>query len=179
MPTPPFSPEEQSEQSADGPLKSTLNLLESLVAFYQHERMWVYHTRAILEDAFQTPTSGPQADFDPHLPSPSTPSSALESPIEASGQYKSSMHKTCHTTRLEQSNTPWTRRKRGFKLRLIGINRKPNSMSKHSGRRPQSVVIESREEILEMFEKMMETRMASCQRMSRLVRETNLANSCG
>ncbi|KAF8914029.1 hypothetical protein CPB84DRAFT_1758195 [Gymnopilus junonius] len=57
IPTPPFSPQNyrMPDENTENPLKSTINLLDSLVAFYQHEQMWVYRTRAVLEDAFPTP----------------------------------------------------------------------------------------------------------------------------
>jgi len=42
-------------ESTENPLKTTTHLLDSLVAFYQHERMWVYRTRAMLEEAFPNP----------------------------------------------------------------------------------------------------------------------------
>src|SRR6266568_5804320 len=40
------------EYPSDNSLLSSVNHLDSLVSFYQNERMWVYRTRAKLQDAF-------------------------------------------------------------------------------------------------------------------------------
>ena len=55
LPTPPHSPERSLRPSR--PIDSTIRILESLVAFYHQERMWVYRTRASLELVLETPRS--------------------------------------------------------------------------------------------------------------------------
>ncbi|KAF8205094.1 hypothetical protein BJ912DRAFT_940239 [Pholiota molesta] len=100
MPTPPFSPQnyKMPDGNIENPLNSTINLLDSLVAFYQQERMWVYRTQAVLNDAFSTP-------------------STMESPI---------FSKAKNGLSYDRCNDPggnpqdplasrWARRKKGFK----------------------------------------------------------------
>ena len=146
-----------SDEITENPLKSTINLLDSLVAFYQHERMWVYRTRAMLEEAFPNPS----------VMDPTTQSiSASSSP--PTGNDEIPTPEPSHQTR-------WTRRKKGFKLRLDGIRPKRviSAIPVDQVRRPE--YIHPREQLLEMFEKMMESRMESCQRINRLVRDANRA----
>jgi len=139
----------------ENPLKSTINLLDSLVAFYQQERMWVYRTRAMLQEAFPNPSS---AD-------PTTQSIAASSPRDEQAPSREPPHQT-----------RWTRRKKGFKLRLDGIRPKRviSAIPVDQVRQPE--YLHPREQLLEMFEKMMESRMESCQRINKLVREANRAN---
>ncbi|KAJ3517986.1 hypothetical protein NLJ89_g151 [Agrocybe chaxingu] len=170
IPTPPFSPHNyrMPDETTENPLRSTINLLDSLVAFYQHERMWVYRTRAMLEEAFQMP------------PLPGT----------AHQQYLTDQHGMPMDIRMEDMNDPgaaqshqstrWMRRKRGFKLRLDGIrNRRVIStqpVGQGQGQEQGYEELQPRERILEMFDKMMESRMESCQRVTKLVRDANRAN---
>ena len=141
-------------ESNENPLKSTIHLLDSLVAFYQHERMWVYHTRAKLEEAFPNPS----------IMDPSTIQS-----IPASSSPPARNDETLPNETVPSHQSRWTRRKKGFKLRLNGIRFRP--------RRVISAIpvdhAHPREQLLEMFEKMMETRMESCQRINKLVRDAN------
>lgn len=129
-------------------LKSAINVLDSLIAFYQHERMWVYRTRAILQEAFPNTDSTTQ--------SPSLP--PIEAPINEP---------------LTSNQTRWMRRKKGFKLRLDGI-RPRRVISVDQSRQPG--YLHRREQLLEIFEKMMESRVESCQRISKLIRDANRAD---
>ncbi|KDR83611.1 hypothetical protein GALMADRAFT_235891, partial [Galerina marginata CBS 339.88] len=163
IPTPPFSPQNyrMPDENTENPLKSTVNLLDSLVAFYQHERMWVYRTRAMLEDAFTTPPI-----MDGNNESHSDPDN-LTVMDEGHNNPSSSSHK---------QSTSWTRRKKGFKLRIDGIRSRRVISTQPVGPSQQPADLPPREQILEMFEKMMEARMESCQRVNKLVREANRAN---
>ena len=144
-------------QSNENPLKSTIHLLDSLVTFYQHERMWVYRTRAMLEEAFPNPTV-----MDPttqsNLASSSPPAKNDEAPINEP---------------LPSRQTRWTRRKKGFKLRLNGIRPKRVVSAIPVDQVRQLEHLHPRDQLLEMFEKMMESRMESCQRINKLVRDAN------
>jgi hypothetical protein len=187
MPTPPFSPEiDATPPHMDSPLKSTINLLDSLVAFYQQERMWVYRTRASLEEAFQDPpsstgsTSGQPGDTAFTLPSPSSlaPPVEVESALAKTEPPSGSPH-----TSPTQPPTRWLRRKKGFKLKLDGIGpRNKRTLSSQPGNQtdqyhsPDAPNSQSGVRILEMFENMMEARMESCQRVNRLVRKANRAD---
>lgn len=139
----------------ENPLKSTINLLDSLVAFYQQERMWVYRTRAMLQEAFPNPSTV----------DPTTQSIPASSPRDEQAPSSEPPHQT-----------RWTRRKKGYKLRLDGIRPKRviSAIPVDQVRQPE--YLHPREQLLEMFEKMMESRMESCQRINKLVREANRAN---
>jgi len=130
---------ESGYESTENPLKSTIHLLDSLVAFYQHERMWVYRTRAMLEEAFPNPSV-----MDPttqSIPASSSPPARNEAPINEP---------------LPSRQTRWTRRKKGFKLRLNGIRPKRVVSAIPVDQVRKSEYLHPREQLLEMFEKMME-----------------------
>jgi hypothetical protein len=148
------------DQITENPLKSTINILDSLVAFYQHERMWVYRTRAILEEA---------------LPNPSIMDTTTQS-ISASSSLPIGNDEAPINEPLASHQTRWMRRKKGFKLRLDGIRPKRviSAIPVNQVRRPE--YLHPREQLLEMFEKLMESRMESCQRINKLVRDANRAN---
>ncbi|KAF8812569.1 hypothetical protein BYT27DRAFT_7160160 [Phlegmacium glaucopus] len=149
-----------SDEIIENPLKSTINLLDSLVAFYQHERMWVYRTRAMLEEAIPNPS----------IMDPATQSLSASSSLSV-GDYEVPTNEplTSHQTR-------WTRRKKGFKLRLDGIRPKRVVCAIPVDQVRQPEYLHPREQLLDMFEKMMESRMESCQRITKLVRDANRAN---
>lgn len=147
-------------ESTENPLKSTIHLLDSLVAFYQHERMWVYRTRAMLEEAF--PIMDPTTQYNPASSSP--PAKKDEVPIN---------EPLLPLLPLPSRQTRWTRRKKGFKLRLNGIRPKRVISTIPVDQVRQLEYLHPREQLLEMFEKMMESRMESCQRINKLVRDAN------
>jgi hypothetical protein len=67
-------------------------------------------------------------------------------------------------------NTLWMRRKRGFKLRLEGISTRGKRRQTNAGHEaPPTPGVQ----ILELFEKMMQSRMESCERMKFLVKDAN------
>jgi hypothetical protein len=144
-------------ESTENPLKSTIHLLDSLVAFYQHERMWVYRTRAILEETFPNPSV---MGINQSIPTSSSPPAKKdEAPINDP---------------LLSRQTRWTSRKKGFsKLRLNGIRPKRVVSAIAVDEVRQREYLHPREQLLEMFEKMMESRMESCQRINKLVRDAN------
>ncbi|KAI6047430.1 hypothetical protein EDC04DRAFT_2552924, partial [Pisolithus marmoratus] len=196
LPTPPSSPPSFGLH----PIENTLSLLESLVAFYHQERMWVYRTRAQLEmDMMQrveeaaandavsatgeaendsrrsgsgsasphqnTSQSPPQAQLDsqaPQQPSATSPQGTSPSPP-----------------------TKWLKRKKAFGLRLEGISTSRGNLNRPRPYPPHPIPLvlgaggrEPCVQILEMFEKMMQARMESCERVTRMVRTaTNLGGS--
>ncbi|GLB33941.1 hypothetical protein LshimejAT787_0108250 [Lyophyllum shimeji] len=79
LPTPPFSPR---PIMPDDSLRPTLNLLDSLVDYYQQERDWVQRTRTALENAFQQVQ---QPDQPESLPTPPSESDST-SPTARSGK---------------------------------------------------------------------------------------------
>lgn len=160
IPTPPFSPIDDSVHSH---LTSTINLLDSLVAFYQQERMWVYRTRAQLDGALH---NNPQSS----LPSPS--SSSSHSPLPDSDPIKLE-RVTSPPVSPTQHSSRWVNRKKGFKLRLDGLSPKHRRTISSAD---DTELCPPKEHILDMFEKMMEARMESCQRVNRLVRNANRAD---
>ncbi|KIJ70085.1 hypothetical protein HYDPIDRAFT_164242 [Hydnomerulius pinastri MD-312] len=106
------------------PVESTISLLESLVAFYHQERMWVYRTRAQLE-------MGLMQRIESH------PGSTEESPEDIQGD-GSPTHS--HSSPPGQKSSPtsdggnpadnsspspptkWLKRKKAFGLKLEGIS---------------------------------------------------------
>ncbi|KAJ3492955.1 hypothetical protein NMY22_g20277 [Coprinellus aureogranulatus] len=126
--------------------------------------MWVYQFRANLESGpSETPTSeNSSPDSSEGLSYP--PDSARE---PSSGKAKD-----------REANSRWSRRKRGFKLRLEGLSSKPKRITlAQSGQTVDSYASPpSREDILAMYEKMMESRMESCQRINKLIHSANRAN---
>ncbi|KAJ8523419.1 hypothetical protein ONZ45_g131 [Pleurotus djamor] len=184
IPTPPFSPTADAivPQPPETPLRSTANLLESLVSFYQQERMWVYRTRAELEEALQNTqpsdcSTVSQLDNSTihTLPSPSlsTIASTLENGVPADTilvKAESSSDISRPSSPIP-SNTRWNRRKRAFKLRLDNLAPKPRRTP--APPRPSD---EPSVRILEMYESMMSARMESCQRINRMIRNANRAD---
>lgn len=166
MPTPPTSPNYPPLPPLDAknPLRSTVKILDSLVTFYQRERMWVYRTRALMEEAFDGPPplecNSPQEN---PLPSPSSSPLPLESDIRDI--------KPARSCRAEQPPTHWMRRKKSFSLKLEGISKLRKLPRKQRQSEIEDLVV--KEHVLQLFEKMMEDRMESCQRVNKLVRSAN------
>jgi hypothetical protein len=173
IPTPPFSPKSEDHEIAlaDHPLKSTINLLDALVVFYQHERMWVYRTRAALENAFQ---DSPSSDFEAGQDTLPSPQSESDLPLDSENEPSDDAPSASPT----KPNSRWLHRKRGFKLKLNGVgrHRQATTLKPLNLNATQQEIIPQREQILEMFEKIMEARMESCQRLNKLVRNANRAD---
>ncbi|KAG2757392.1 hypothetical protein P692DRAFT_20824797 [Suillus brevipes Sb2] len=177
LPTPPSSPPRVGLH----PVESTITLLENLVAFYHQERMWVYRTRAQLEMTLQERDASAAAAADE------------EEEEEMEKEEPDSAEETSETSK-------WMKRKKAFGLKLEGIattrgmprggivkQRVPPPMLPafvHSNQTGGQPVLGSngREpgvEILEMFERMMQARMESCERVTRMVRNASGTGSPG
>ncbi|KAG1872732.1 hypothetical protein C8R48DRAFT_695471 [Suillus tomentosus] len=175
LPTPPSSPPRLGLH----PVESTITLLENLVAFYHQERMWVYRTRAQLEMTLQERDVSTVATVDEEG--------------EMEKEEPDSIEETSETSK-------WVKRKKAFGLKLEGIattrgmprggivkQRAPPPMlpafahSNQTGGQPVlgSSGREPGVEILEMFERMMQARMESCERVTRMVRNASGAGSPG
>lgn len=168
LPTPPRSP------TIHEPTQSAVNLLDSLQAFYQQERHWVHHTRASLELAL---TKGIDAPPPAQVAASSPPSSAASSPdtnsISSGASDAPSIKEEPDTPPpvdviATARKTLWMRRKAGMKLKLNGLAPAPRRRRPH--RAPPS---EPGARLLEMFSELVDARMESCQRISRLVRDSN------
>jgi len=190
LPTPPHSP------TAFEPAHGAVVLLDSLTAFYQQERYWIHHTRAALEVAIakgsdaraiafavgspaqsSSSTSGASSPESANSPSAASTSSFADegSPLVPSltavVKTEPDMHVPPATLKRA---TRWNHRKNIMNLKLNGIaphtrrHRRPH-------RAPPS---EPGARLLEMFSELVDARMESCQRVSRLVRDANRADLC-
>jgi len=153
LPTPPCSPQRSLRPSR--PMDSTINLLESLISFYHQERMWVYRTRASLEFVLESvPFEGRDHSLRSSMGSESD---SLDENVSTD------------TSSLPSRDTLWMRRKKSFKLKLEGISirgRRRHTFSGHEA--PTSGI-----QMLELFENMMQARMESCERVTKLVRDAS------
>ncbi|KAG9317439.1 hypothetical protein JVU11DRAFT_1639 [Chiua virens] len=115
LPTPPSSPPTIGMH----PVESTISLLESLVAFYHQERMWVYRTRAQFEmGLFQRPPDF-QSDGSVSI------DTELDSDSDGSGQLQSASPPGSGKTTGNSAPSPptkWLKRKKAFNLKLEGIS---------------------------------------------------------
>ena len=182
LPTPPRSLR-TSEHS-----RAVTNLLDHLQSFYQQEQYWVHHTRAALEMAL---AKGVDADAlmcaspsdEQTLPSPASSTSTLcDSPPLKTVMVKPDPD--AENTNLllltpeEEQNTHtsrWLRRKNRMRLRLEGINSHPHRNNGTKTRRSRPLQASSSEpgaRLLEMFSELVDARMESCQRISRMVQES-------
>lgn len=169
MPPPPLiSP----SSSPNRDLVCTTNLLDSLVAFYQQEKLWVYRTRAALELAsYQSPLANCDSskNKEPLTPPPTaTPGSPAGG--KGNGAVESS-HAKSEPASPESPSTRWGSRKKTFKLKLEGIST--------TTRRPAQKQREIPHRILTLFENIMEARMESCQRVNKLIKSANRADLRG
>ncbi|KAG2369573.1 hypothetical protein BDR07DRAFT_1190864, partial [Suillus spraguei] len=148
LPTPPSSPPRVGLH----PVESTITLLENLVAFYHQERMWVYRTRAQLEMSLQ------DRDF--------SAAAAVDEEGEMEKEEPSSVEETSETSK-------WMKRKKAFGLKLEGIATTRGMPRGGIVKQRAPPPMESGVEILEMFERMMQARMESCERVTRMVRNAS------
>ena len=145
----------------------SINLADSLLAFYHQERMWCYRTRAslelILEPGPSTASDGSitsSAESDATAEEGDTPSLAV---VRPHGNIKA---EPASPTNM-QATTLWMRRKRSFKLKLEGISTKSRKRRTAKGQdAPPTPGIQ----ILEMFERLMQARMESCERVSKMMK---------
>ncbi|KZT19268.1 hypothetical protein NEOLEDRAFT_1142282 [Neolentinus lepideus HHB14362 ss-1] len=179
LPTPPHSP-------PIDPMCTAIHLLDSLQAFYHRERTWVLHTRAELEEKL---IDGPDAPTisDPTSIASDAPSSAYSS-AESYGSNESTppqlitvdMIKTepvdsqLPTKDHHTRHSRWMRRKNSYKLKLEGIGHKSRRRFVRSAR--DRGMSEPGAQLLEMFGDLVDARMESCQRITRLIRSANRAD---
>lgn len=136
--------------------------------------MWVYRTRATLENAFDETPGNLPAPVEPHLP-----------PVDKAFPKLEDDHGgTFHREKGSKTSPPsspsrWTKRKRGFKLRLE-LSPQPKrilpTVQSVDGSAASLSSLPPKEHLLDMFEKMMESRMESCERINKLVRRANRAH---
>ena len=151
--------------STENLLSSTTKMLDSLISYYQQERMWVYRMRA--QEACTPQLIDERPDQVQQAQPDSTSDFSMGSSVESHSVDEGSS---------PDGQTRWMHRKRGFKLRLEGIRSK--GVTPLQFVQEQSVEdLQPREQILEKFEKMMEARMESCQRVNKLVQEASRANA--
>ncbi|TFK55907.1 hypothetical protein OE88DRAFT_1652430 [Heliocybe sulcata] len=179
LPTPPHSPPPIDHMS------TAIHLLDSLQAFYHRERTWVLHTRAEIEEKL---IEGPDARTisDPASIT-SEPSSAYSS-AESYGSNESTPPQVTSvdvvkaepfdaqlpTDEQRRRNSRWTKRKNGFKLKLNGIG--PKSRRRFVKAERDRGMSEPGAQLLEMFGDLVDARMESCQRITRLIRSANRAD---
>lgn len=185
LPSPPLMPDNDQ-------YLSTVHMLDSLVEFYHQECMWVYRTRAALDLACElqqplaianvqselstsTSTSTPSTELQLHLPRLPAPEEEPDPPeddvrVKDEPSSPPPLHMVPAST--------WQRRKSNFKLDLSGVS--THRKVKHHAvggtvARRDGEGGDARGEILALFERMMESRMESCERVNRLVRRANRA----
>ncbi|PSS37368.1 hypothetical protein PHLCEN_2v845 [Hermanssonia centrifuga] len=176
LPTPPHSPHTYS------PAKGAVNLLDSLTSFYQQEQYWIHHTRAALELTVTKGIDAPALDLasseassppcDAASPASSCTSSSTPPPTSLSVSIKPdpdaenvgtfNVHLTMDADAVAR-NSRWIRRKNQMRLKLDGIA--PHHRRRRPARAPPS---EPGARLLEMFAELVDARMESCQRISRL-----------
>jgi hypothetical protein len=166
LPTPPDSPQRSSRR-----IDPTISLLESLVAFYHQERMWVYRTRASLELVLEAAPSGNSdsviSSADSDLPKEEGAEEEQESTtVNAVGMQTLDGVRAESTSSSGLRTTLWMRRKKGFKLKLDGISTRGKRRQANPG---LEAPLTPGVQMLELFENMMQARMESCERLSKLV----------
>ncbi|KAI5123440.1 hypothetical protein M0805_006145 [Coniferiporia weirii] len=196
------------------PPEASMNLLNSLLVFYHHERIWVQRTRASLELAF---VQGPlfivpsiaappdsQSDTDGSAPSISSSENTSNEPTPATtdgesgsseGEYSNDAidpavkqeeqdgtlppRNRClapltlrASTAAQAPSSRWLKRKQSFKLHLGPLSSKAPTRPRQ---RPHHNAPEPSAQLLERFSDLLEARMESCVRITRLVRDSNRA----
>jgi len=191
LPTPPSSPPRVELL----PVESTISLLENLVAFYHQERMWVYRTRAQLEMSLQDrdPTVAIATTQEESERAQNEPDSAEEE--ETLETTKWMKRKKAFGLKLEGISTtrgmPTVARGGVVKQRArssmmqqpMSVSFTHSSQTQTSGPQPSLILgaggREPGVQILEMFERMMQARMESCERVTRMVRNASGGGSPG
>lgn len=126
--------------------------------------MWVYRTRASLELVLE---AAPSTGSDSVMSSTET-DSTLDDDIVNAGAV------ILRAVKAEPMSPPginlWMRRKKSFKLKLEGIATRPKRRRTSSG---QETPPTRGVQMLELFENLMQARMDSCERVSKLVRDAD------
>lgn len=144
----------------------SINLAESLLAFYHQERMWCYRTRASLELVLEAaPSSVRDSSISSSAESDATTEEgdATLALIRPHGIMKAESNSPSNI----QANTLWMRRKKSFKLKLEGISTRSRKRQTPQG---QDAPPTPGVQILETFEALMQARMESCERVSKLMK---------
>jgi len=181
LPTPPQSPRTLEVN------RSAANTLETLAAFYQQEQYWIHHTRASLELALTRGIDAPPSSViastsaTPDGAATDTASTAAGPAIKVEPDTASiPLVDSPSSTRPEVSlndlsarASRWVRRKNQMKLKIDGI-------STHAKRhRPaRAPATEPGARLLEMFSELVDARMESCQRISRLIQQSERPQYC-
>ena len=134
--------------------------------------MGVYRTRASLELVLE---AAPTAGSDSTLVSTLEAATAMEDDDNDKGTMSAVRGgaKADSLASTSESPTLWMRRKKSFKLKLEGISMRGTKRRTAIGQEtPQTPGVQ----LLELFENMMEARMESCERVSRMVREVEMAD---
>ncbi|KAK7470500.1 hypothetical protein VKT23_001926 [Stygiomarasmius scandens] len=187
---PPIAHFQSSISSSSPELQSTLTTLQSLVAFYEDERAWIYSQRITADDPPALPIISPDIYIE-NLPSSSRLSSQAEIKEEPSDILIPNSS-NAHFSRSESPETRWGKRKPDLKLKLHKL---PPLLRTHSGSARRKIDARTYKEerdssvdslpdietlvraankdahLLDIFEEMMEARLKSCQRIDRLVRD--------
>ncbi|KIY74082.1 hypothetical protein CYLTODRAFT_416346 [Cylindrobasidium torrendii FP15055 ss-10] len=140
-------------------LRPSATNLDKLVSFYRRERLWVYQTRAELEDEHTSTRDADHrsqnfesASSSPASPEPFRPLSVI-----------SNTRSTTHRARAQP------RRKKGFELNSdehIAANGQPSLKAMSAAPAPAM-------HVLSLYESIMESRMESCERINRLIKNAN------
>lgn len=169
LPTPPQSPRSMEAT------QSAIILLDSLTSFYQQERYWVHHTRAALELAISKGIDAPSQKSAITAPAHATLEQNISttlltttSPSGTTSPDDTAMIKLEPMSAEDSlsAHTKWMRRKNIMKLKLDGISSHTKRRRPH--RAPHT---EPGARLLEMFSELVDARMESCQRISRLVQD--------
>ena len=169
LPTPPDSP--QRSLHLPRRIDPTTSLLDSLVAFYHQERMWVYRTRASLELVLETVPSGSidsaMSSAESDLPKQEEGGEEEREGLEERSFSHAVDIQELDTVKAEPTSpsgvrtTLWTRRKKGFKLKLEGISTRGRRRQANPGlEAPPTPGVQ----MLEQFSNMLQARMESCER---------------
>jgi len=192
LPTPPSSPPRVELL----PVESTISLLENLVAFYHQERMWVYRTRAQLEMSFQdrdatAVAAGTQDDEEATQEDEPNPAEEEETSEMTTWMKRSKAFglklEGISTTRgmptVARSGDVKQRARSSLMQQPMPVSFAHSSQTQTSGPQPSLILgaggREPGVQILEMFERMMQARMESCERVTRMVRNASGGGSPG
>ncbi|KAF7797991.1 hypothetical protein EIP86_009198 [Pleurotus ostreatoroseus] len=156
----------------------TTSMLKSLITFYQEEQYWVHRTRTTLkrpsiDNIFLTPP----LDTSPDLTHPSSPLIPSRPPTSLSVSLRHDtiaddgssapmaldVELTMDGEGTAQASS-WVRRQNRMRLKADGVTPKRKHRKALAASPPQPSV-----RMLDMFSDLMDARMESCQRVSRLV----------
>jgi len=168
LPTPPRSPR------ADEMNQSAVNLLDSLTAFYQQERYWVHHTRAALELALVKGIDAPPSANDIMAVTASSTAPSPDHDVANAAAINSIKPEPTSPATVDNRKSLWMRRKQanGVRLKLDGLS---HARRRRPHRAPPT---EPGARLLEMFSELVDARMESCQRISRMVQDASRPAYC-